>query len=124
MDKVLKLLVVLLGLLFVVMGLRWVVDPAGAAAGLGMPLLEGVARSSQIADVGSFFLAMGGLVLVAVATARRSWYYVSALIPLVAAVIRLVAWQFHGAAFAGVPIAVEVVSGCLLLVAASRLGRG
>ena len=38
-----------------VMGLRWLVDPSGAAAGIGMPVLDGLARSSQIGDLGAFF---------------------------------------------------------------------
>ena len=63
MKTLLRILVTLPGVLFVVIGLRWAVDPTGAAAELGMSLLEGVGRSSQIADVGALFLAMGLMML-------------------------------------------------------------
>ena len=121
MNKLLKVLVVLPAILFIVIGLRWAVDPAGAAAALGMTLMEGVGRSSQMADVGTFFLAMGMLMLVAVITAKRAWFHVPALILFGAAIFRIVAWLFHDAALAADMIAVEVVVGGLLLVAAARL---
>ena len=124
MNKLLKVLVVLPAIFFIVMGLRWAVDPAGAAAALGMTLMEGVGRSSQMADVGTFFLAMGMLMLVAVITAQRSWFHVPALILFCAAIFRIVAWLFHDAALAADMIAVEVVVGVLLLVAAARLSTG
>ena len=38
MNKVLRVIVALPGILFVVTGLRWLVDPASAAAKFGMPL--------------------------------------------------------------------------------------
>ncbi|MCB1855746.1 MAG: hypothetical protein KDI05_12755 [Halieaceae bacterium] len=123
MNTVLKVLVVLAGLFFVVMGLRWAVDPAGAAATLGMPLLEGAARSSQMADIGVFFLAGGLFIFTAVITARRSWYHVPALIMFGAAIYRLIAWLFHDAAFVVDGIAVEVIVGSLLLFAGARLAR-
>lgn len=122
MNKLLQVLVALAALFFIVMGLRWAVDPAGAAATLSMPLLDGAARSSQIADTGLFFLATGVLILTAVVTGRRSWFHVPALILFGAAIYRIVAWLFHDAAFVVDGIAVEVVVGSLLLFAAARLG--
>jgi hypothetical protein len=123
MNKLLQVLVVLAALFFIVVGLRWAVDPAGAAAMLGMPLLEGAGRSSQMADTGVFFLATGMLILTAVVTARRSWYHVPALILFGAAIYRIVAWLFHDAAFVADGLAVEVVVGSLLLLAGARLAR-
>ena len=123
MNKVLKVLVVLAGIFFVVMGLRWAVDPAGAAAALGMTLLEGAGRSSQMADIGVFFLATGLMVLTGVVTGRRHWYHVTALILFGAAIYRIVAWLFHDAAFAADGIAVEIIVGSLLLLAGSRLAE-
>ena len=124
MNKVLQVLVVLAALFFLVIGLRWAVDPAGAAATLGMALLDGAGRSSQIADVGVFFLAVGMMILTAVVTGRRSWYHVPALMLFGAAIYRTLAWLFHGAPFAADGIAVELVVGSLLLVAGARLAEG
>jgi hypothetical protein len=124
MNKLLKVLVVLPAILFIFIGLRWAVDPAGAGAALGMSLLSGVGLSSQIGDTGVFFLTMGMLMLTAVITGERRWFHVPALMLFGVAVFRTVAWLFHDAAFAVQSIAVEIVVGSLLLFAASRLGSG
>jgi hypothetical protein len=123
MQKFLRVLVVLPALLFVVMGLRWITDPAGAASSLGMSLMDGVGRSSQIADVGALFLAMAMMVFIGLITAKRAWFYAPALMLALAAVLRVLAWLFHGAALTLDLIAVEVVVATVLVVAAPRLSQ-
>jgi hypothetical protein len=124
MKTVLRVLVTLPAVLFVVMGLRWITDPEGAAAGLGMTLLEGVGRSSQIGDVGTFFLSMGIMMLLALITARRSWFYAPALMLSLVALLRVLAWLLHDAALALDMIVVEVVIASILLFASTRLAQG
>jgi hypothetical protein len=121
MNKFLRVAVALPALLFVVMGLRWVIDPSGAAEGLGMILLDGIGRSSQIGDGAALFLGMGVMILLGLVTAKRSWFYAPAMLLLMVAVFRVVAWLVHDAALATPLIAVEVVIGTLLLFASSRL---
>ena len=121
MRTLLRVLVTLPAVLFVVTGLRWITDPTGAATALGMTLLDGVGRSSQIGDVGAFFLAMGIMMLLALITARRSWFYAPALMLILVAVLRVLAWLLHGAALALDMIVVEVVVAGILLFASSRL---
>ena len=123
MKTVFRVLVALPALLFVVMGLRWAVDPAGAAPGLGMTLMEGVGLSSQIADVGAFFLAMGMMMLIGLITAKASWFHAPALMLGIAAVFRVLAWLVHDAALALPMIVVEVVMATVLVLAASRLAQ-
>lgn len=121
MNKVLRVLIALPGIFFVVMGLRWLVDPAGAAAELGMGLLDGVGRSSQIGDMAAFFLALGTMILVGLITSQPRWLYVPALMLLGAAIFRVLAWLLHDAALAGQMIGFELVVACLLLFGSSRL---
>ena len=123
MDKVVRIVTALPGILFVVLGLRWVVDPAGAAAAGGMPLLDGVARSTQIGDVGSFFLGIGVMILLGVVTQQRTWLYCASLLIGVAAIFRVLAWVVHDAALTTQFIGVEVVITALLLYAASRFSN-
>lgn len=59
MNQVLRVIVALPAILFVVTGLRWLVAPEPVAAEFGMPLLDGVGRSSQIGDMSAFFLTLG-----------------------------------------------------------------
>jgi len=121
MRSVLRLAVTLLGLGFVLQGLAWIADPARAAAGLGMPLLDGVGRSTQAGDFASFFLTAGVTMLVGSLPGRARLLYVPAGLIGGAAISRTLAWALHGAAFAGLFIAVEVVVGALLLAAARSL---
>lgn len=123
MNKLLTLLVALPAIVFVVGGVRWVVDPSGAAASLGMPLLEGVGLSSQVGDVGSFFLSVGIMMLLALITRRRSWFYAPVLLLAMAALLRILAWLLQDAALALPHIAFEVLVACVLLIAATRLQR-
>ncbi len=123
MNKVLRVVVILPAILFIVTGLRWLVDPTAAAAALGMPLLDGIGRSSQIGDVGGFFLAGGIMVLLGVITGKRAWFQAPALLLMTIAIFRLLAWLLHGAALATPMIAVEVVLTVLFVFAASRLAK-
>jgi hypothetical protein len=120
-NKILRVVTVLPGILFVVIGVGWVVDPASAATGGGMPLLEGVGRSTQIGDLGSFFLTMGLLILVGVTTLERVWFYPPMMLLGLAAIFRIVSWLVHGAALAGSMIAGEVIVTALLYVSTIRL---
>jgi hypothetical protein len=123
MNKVLRVLIVLFATLFLVLGLRWLVDPAGAAAELGMTLMDGIGRSSQIGDVGALFIGGGIMMLYALVSGNRAWFYAPALVMGLVAVLRVLAWLVQDAALAPQMIAVEVVVTLLLLFAAPRLSR-
>jgi hypothetical protein len=123
MNKALKVIVALPGILFLVIGLRWLIAPAGVAAEFGMPLLDGLGRSTQIGDLAAFFVGGGVMILLGVFTQHKTWFLAAAMILGLTAAFRLVAWQVHGASFAAQQIAVEVVVAALLLFAASRAGR-
>ncbi len=123
MKKLLRVIVTLPAILFVVMGLRWITDPAGAASSLGMPLLDGLGRSSQIGDVGTLFLTMGLMILIGLATSTGSWFYAPALMLSVVALFRLLAWLFHDATLAPDMIAVELIIAVLLLSVAPQLSE-
>ena len=58
MQRTIRIVAALPGVLFAIQGLNWIIDPSAAAEGLGMPLLEGIGRSTQIGDLAAFFFAM------------------------------------------------------------------
>ena len=119
--RLFALIVMLPGLLFIVMGLRWLVDPAGAAPTLGLSVETGLGRSSQVADLSAFFLVIGLSILIAVTTRTRLWFYPPVMLLLSAASGRLIAWVAHGAAFALQAIIFEVAIASLLLIASRYL---
>lgn len=53
---VVKIIAVIPGLPLLMNAILFVVDPAKVTADLGMPLLDGLGRSTQLADLGALFL--------------------------------------------------------------------
>ena len=121
MNKILRGILVLPALMFILLGLQWLADPASAAKGLGMTLMDGMGRSSQMGDVGSFFLMGGSMVLIGVITLRREWFYAPAMLVAGAAVVLAVVFVMMGWPFATASIIIEVVITALLLFGASRI---
>ncbi len=123
MKKVLRVLSGLVGVLFLVNLSGWIFDPASAADGLGMPLLDGVGRSTQIGDIGSFFLAVSGLSLVGALREKADPLRAAALLLGGAAALRIFAWLAHGAAFTPGFIVAEVLTAGVLLATATQFSR-
>ena len=124
MRSPLRIVTTILGGFFTLQGLAWLVAPARTAAGLGMPLLDGLARSTQIGDLSAFFLVAGVTMLVGSRPGRARLLYVPAGLIGGAAVTRTLAWALHGADFAALFIAIEVAIGLVLLTAARSLDAG
>jgi len=114
MNKVLKIVVALLAVVFASIGLRWLVAPEGVAAEFGMTLMEGLGLSSQIGDLGAFFLSLAIFILLALTSGRRSWYYPAIILLGLTAIMRTMEWMFHGASLALDMIAVEIIA-CVVL---------
>ena len=119
MAKVFRFIVLLPAILFFVIGVRWLVDPASVAPEFGMPLLDGLGRSTQIGDLAAFFISISLMVFIGVATEKRAWLLAPAMLVGLTAVFRLIAWLAHDAALAREQIGVEVVVTVLLLLAAA-----
>ncbi len=97
--------------------------PEQAAASLGMPLLDGIARSTQIGDFGAFFLGVTVFILLGAYRSMSHWIYAGAIILGLAAVIRTFAWMMHGADLAIMFIVVEVVLAAWLVAAGVLMDR-
>jgi hypothetical protein len=107
--------------LVVLPALQGIFDPAAAAEALGLPLLDGLARSTEIGDLGAFFIACSGMILYGAATAKPHWLRAPAILVGSAAFVRTLAWILHGADFAAAFIAVEVVVAGILFTVAGRI---
>ena len=121
LNKAVRVIAGLFGLMLFVMGLRWLVDPAGAAVGIGMPVLDGLARSSQIGDLGAFFIVAGGFALLGAITRNAALLVAPAALVGVAALFRLLAWLVQDAALAADFIVFELVMCAVFLFARHRL---
>ena len=121
MKNVLRIVAGLFGALFLINGLQWIISPATIAEQLGMPLLEGVGLSTQIGDMGSFFITVGAMTLIGVITQTRHWFYAPSMLLLMAALYRTLSAALYGAPFVISAIAVEVVVGLFLIFAGPRI---
>ena len=121
MKNVLRIVAGLVGILFFLNGLQWIISPANVAASLGMPLLEGVGLSTQIGDLGSFFITVGAMTLIGAITTTRHWFYAPSMLLLVAALYRTLSTLLYGAPFVMSAIVVEVVVGLFLIFVGSKI---
>jgi len=115
--RAIKVLLVLLSVLFISIAMRWLVSPAGVASEFGFELAHGLGRSSQIADLFSFFLTASLCMLIGVVKNNRLWFFPPLFMFCLAFVGRLVAWLIHDAALAVPQLTVEFVCAAVLLVA-------
>ncbi len=115
-----RILAALPGLAMGVNAFMWVTNPAAAAQNLGMPLLDGIGRSTQAGDFAAFFFACSVMAFLAAWKQNPTWAYGAALLLGGAAVFRTLAWAVHGAEFATVFIIVEAVL-TLMLVSAAQM---
>lgn len=123
MNLLLKVIVALPALLFIVLGVRWLVDPAAIAPEFGMTALTGAGLSTQVGDLSAFFLTLGLCILTGLVTGNRTWFYPPVMLLLLATLGRLIAWLVHDAALALPMILVEVIVSALLLLASARLAE-
>ncbi len=117
-----RILAGLVGFFFLAQGVNFLFSPEKAAKGLGMPLLEGIGRSTQVGDISGVFLTIAILCGIGIAQQSPHGPRAAGILLATIAVARILAWAVAGAAFATVPIAVEVVTAGILFFAASQLG--
>jgi len=122
MNKFLVVLNTINGILFVAIGLLWVISPYKAGANFGiLEISEGLGRSSLIGDVGSYFFCIGLMMILAAYTLKSIWFYAPAMLLGVTALFRVISWAAHDATFATQFIIIEILLITLLLVTSKRM---
>ena len=122
-DKFIKALVLVPGLIMLSNAVMFVLSPADAAGDLGMPLLEGIGLSTQLADLGAFFTFSALLIFYGVIYSKGEYLRITALLLGLAAILRVIAWGANGAAFATELIVAEIVLVIWLLAGAVYLDK-
>jgi len=108
---------------FLLTGYRWLVSPEAAASILMMPLLKGVALSSQMGDIGGMFLAMGLLTTGAVVYRKGDWLMSVSIILACIAIFRLLSYTLHGAALVRQMVVFEIVLSIWFGIASRKLSK-
>ena len=106
----------IIGLFMLWTCLGWITDPASAAAGLAMPLLEGLGGNTQIGDFTSFFFTAGGFACIGAYRAEHAWLYASISLLGSAARFRSLAVITHGSDPLTMAITFEIVMTAILVL--------
>jgi hypothetical protein len=122
-KNIIRIIAALPGLPMLLNGVGFLLQPEQAAASLGMEMLEGVGRSTQVGDFASFFFGLAVLIFLGAYHSKGRWLYAGAMFLGSAAVFRMVAAVAHGADMATQFIAVEVILTVWLCVCAFLLDR-
>lgn len=107
---------------YLYVGFLWLVSPESGASLLLMPLLSGAGLSSQMGDVGGLFMALGLVVMTAIATRTGAFLLPVAVMMGTAAMYRLLAFMLYQANLLPHFIALEVVLAVWFAIASRRLG--
>ncbi len=115
MNVVTRLFAAVPGLVMLLNGVGFLVDPAAAVESLGMTLLDGVGKSTQVADLAAFFIATAIFVFIGASMRAWQWLCAGALLLGLAATFRTMVFLFHDAPFATQFIVAEIVMVAWLL---------
>ncbi|MDA1073585.1 MAG: hypothetical protein O3A63_02325 [Proteobacteria bacterium] len=118
-----RIIAALPGIAMLASAFNWLSNPQAAAESLGMPLLDGMARSTQVGDFSAFFLAATVMIFAGIFTTRSTWLYAAGLLLGLAAFGRTIAYLFHDAALATQFIGIEVVMMLILVGCGYAMGR-
>ena len=106
----------IVGLLMLWSCLGWLMDPATAAKGLAMPLLEGMGGNTQIGDFTSFFFTAGLFACIGAYRAEYAWLYASISLLGSAAIFRSLAVVAHGSDPLTMAIIFEIIMTAILIL--------
>ena len=96
--------------------LGWLMDPATAAAGLAMPLIEGMGGNTQIGDFTSFFFTAGLFACIGAYRAEHVWLYAPISLIGSTAIFRSLAVVTHGSEPLTMAIGFEIVMSAVLIL--------
>ena len=122
-STIIKIIAAIPGIPLLMNAVLFVVQPEKVTADLGMPLLEGLARSTQLADLGALFTFGAIFVFYGVFKSEGHYLRIGALLLGLIAVLRVIAWAVNGAELAILLIITEVVLVIWLVVAGVYLDK-
>ena len=113
----------IIGLFMLYTCVGWLVNPANAAAGLAMPLLEGMGGNTQIGDFTSFFFTAGLFACIGAYRAEHIWLYPTISLIGSAAFFRSYAVVAHGSDPLVSTIIIEIIMSVILILCVVLMKR-
>ena len=117
MSLITKFLSSIPAIVFLIIGVFWVLQPGIMAENFGMVLSSGLGLSSQIGDLGSYFVSSALMIFYGIYTNNTHWFYPPILIMLLTALFRTLSTYLHDAPFAADMIGSEILFSGILFYA-------
>jgi hypothetical protein len=117
MSLITKFLSSIPAVVFLIIGVFWVLQPGIMAENFGMVLSSGLGLSSQIGDLGSYFVSSALMIFYGIYTNNTHWFYPPILIMLLTALFRTLSTFLHDAPFAADMIGSEILFSGILFYA-------
>ena len=117
MSLITKFLSSIPAVVFLIIGVFWVLQPGIMAENFGMVLSSGLGLSSQIGDLGSYFVSSALMIFYGIYTNNTHWFSPPILIMLLTALFRTLSTFLHDAPFAADMIGSEILFSGILFYA-------
>ena len=99
----------ILGLVLAIIALRWILSPEDSANSLGMVLLDGAGRNTQIRDFTALFASTSIFCILSITTRQYQWIFSSGIVFLLIALISVLASQLHDAPLTYSSLIAEII---------------
>jgi hypothetical protein len=99
----------ILGVVLAIIALRWIISPEDSANSLGMVLLDGAGRNTQIRDFTALFASTSIFCFISITTRQYQWIFSSGIVFLLIALISVLASQLHDATLTYSSLIAEII---------------
>ena len=99
----------ILGVVLAIIALRWILSPEDSANSLGMVLLEGAGRNTQIRDFTALFASTSIFCFISITTRQYQWIFSSGIVFSLVALISVLASQIHDAPLTYSSLIAEII---------------
>jgi hypothetical protein len=99
----------ILGVVLAIIALRWILSPEDSANALGMVLLDGAGKNTQIRDFTALFSSTSIFCFLSIATRQYQWIFSTGIVFSLIALISLLASQLHDAPLTYSSLIAEII---------------
>ena len=99
----------ILGVVLAIIALRWILSPEDSANSLGMVLLDGAGRNTQIRDFTALFASTSIFCFLSIVTRQYQWIFSSGIVFSLIALISILASQLHDAPLTYSSLIAEII---------------
>jgi len=99
----------ILGVVLAIIALRWILSPEDSANSLGMVLLDGAGRNTQIRDFTALFASTSIFCFLSIVTRQYQWIFSSGIVFSLIALISVLASQLHDAPLTYSSLIAEII---------------